>query len=184
MNGGQGPEIVMRGIKQKPSGWLSWLGAGDHKRIGIMYLGGALLFFCMGGVEALIMRTQLAKPENTVVSPHIYDGLVTMHGTTMVFLFAVPIISAFANYLIPLMIGARDMAFPRLNALSFWLFLAGGVVLYMSIFFEPPTAGWTMYAPLSDDAFLQNNGADAWILMVHLTGLSTMLGAINLIATI
>src|SRR5215212_6654128 len=174
----------MRGYRSRPTGWLSWLTTVDHKRIGIMYMVGALIFFCLGGVEALLMRAQLAKPENTVVSPHTYDGLVTMHGTTMVFLFAMPIIAAFGNYLIPLMVGARDMAFPRLNALSLWLFLAGGIVLYSSIFFEPPTAGWTMYAPLSDDAFLQNNGADAWILMVHLTGLSTMLGAINFIATI
>ncbi len=185
LNGGAGrPEIVMRGIKERPTGWLSWITTVDHKRIGIMYLVASLMFFCLGGVEALLMRTQLAKPENTVVSPHVYDGLVTMHGTTMVFLFAVPIIAAFANYLIPLMIGARDMAFPRLNALSFWLFLAGGMVLYSSLFFEPPSAGWTMYAPLSDDAFIANNGADAWILMIHLTGLSSMLGAVNLIATI
>ena len=184
VNGRGRPELVVRGVRPRTTGWLSWIGTVDHKRIGIMYMVASLVFFCMGGVEALIMRTQLAKANNTVVSPHIYDGLLTMHGTTMVFLFAMPIIAAFANYLIPLMIGARDMAFPRLNALSFWLFLAGGIVLYTSIFFEPPTAGWTMYAPLSDDAFLQNNGADAWILMVHLTGLSTMLGAINLIATI
>jgi cytochrome c oxidase subunit 1 len=181
---GARPEIVVRGLRDRPTGWLSWITTVDHKRIGIMYMVASLVFFCLGGVEALLMRTQLAKPENTVVSPHVYDGLVTMHGTTMVFLFAMPIIAAFANYLIPLMVGARDMAFPRLNALSFWLFLAGGIVLYTSIFFEPPTAGWTMYAPLSDDAFLANNGADAWILMVHLTGLSTMLGAINFIATI
>jgi cytochrome c oxidase subunit 1 len=182
-NGGS-PEIVTRGIHPRPTGWLSWLTTVDHKRIGIMYMAAAFMFFCLGGVEALIMRTQLAKPNNTVVTPHVYDGLVTMHGTTMVFLFAMPIIAGFANFLIPLMVGARDMAFPRLNALSFWLFLAGGIVLYSSIFFEPPTAGWTMYAPLSDDAFLANNGADAWILMVHLTGLSTMLGAINFVATI
>jgi cytochrome c oxidase subunit I len=184
LNRGGSPEIVARGYRSKPTGWLSWLTTVDHKRIGIMYLAGSLVFFCLGGVEAMLMRTQLAKPENTLVSPHTYDGLVTMHGTTMVFLFAMPIIAAFANYLIPLMVGARDMAFPRLNALSLWLFFAGGIVLYTSVFFEPPTAGWTMYAPLSDDAFLANNGADAWILMVHLTGISTMLGAINLIATI
>jgi cytochrome c oxidase subunit I len=178
------PEIVVRGFRPSPTGWLSWLTTVDHKRIGIMYMVASLIFFCMGGVEALLMRTQLAKPENTLVSPHTYDGLVTMHGTTMVFLFAMPIIAGFANYVIPLMVGARDMAFPRLNALSLWLFLCGGIVLYASVFFEPPSAGWTMYTPLSDDAFLANNGADAWILMIHLTGLSTMLGAINFIATI
>ena len=181
---GSSPEIVARGYKTRPTGWLSWVTTVDHKRIGIMYMVGALIFFCIGGVEALLMRAQLAEPNNTLVTPHTYDGLVTMHGTTMVFLFAMPIIAAFGNYVVPLMVGARDMAFPRLNALSLWLFFAGGIVLYTSIFFEPPTAGWTMYAPLSDDAFLANNGADAWILMVHLTGLSTMLGAINFIATI
>jgi cytochrome c oxidase subunit I len=178
------PEIVMRGFRPRPTGWLSWLTTVDHKRIGILYMATSLVFFCLGGVEALMIRTQLAKPENTVVTPHTYDGLVTMHGTTMIFLFAMPIIAGFANFVIPLMVGARDMAFPRLNALSFWLFLCGGIVLYSSIFFEPPSAGWTMYTPLSDDAFLANNGADAWILMIHLTGLSTMLGAINFIATI
>jgi cytochrome c oxidase subunit 1 len=178
------PEIALRGYRDRPGGWLSWITTVDHKRIGIMYLVGALIFFCLGGVEALLMRSQLAQPNNTLVTPHTYDGLVTMHGTTMIFLFAVPIIAAFANYLVPLMVGARDMAFPRLNALSLWLFIAGGIVLYSSIFFEPPQAGWTMYAPLSDDAFLPNNGADAWILMVHLTGLSSILGAINFIATI
>jgi cytochrome c oxidase subunit I len=181
---GARPEIATRGYREKPTGWLSWLTTTDHKRIGIMYLAGAFMFFCLGGVEALVMRTQLAQPESTVVSPHTYDGLVTMHGTTMVFLFAMPIIAGFANYMIPLMVGARDMAFPRLNALSWWLFIFGGIVLYTSIFFEPPSAGWTMYTPLSDDAFLQNNGVDAWILTIHLTGLSTMLGAINFIATI
>jgi cytochrome c oxidase subunit 1 len=130
------------------------------------------------------MRAQLSQPENTVVTPHTYDGLVTLHGTTMIFLFAIPIISAFANYVVPLMIGARDMAFPRLNALSLWLFIAGGIVLYTSVFFEPPAAGWTMYTPLSESSFLTNNGVDAWIIMIHLTGISTVLGAINLIATI
>jgi cytochrome c oxidase subunit I len=178
------PEIVLRGYKDRPTGWLSWLTTTDHKRIGLLYMVTAFVFFAMGGVEALIMRSQLAKPENTLVSPHVYDGLVTMHGTTMVFLFAIPLVAGFANYIMPLMLGARDMAFPRLNALSYWLFLAGGIVLYTSLFFEPPTAGWTMYAPLSDDAFLPNNGADAWILTIHLTGASTILGAINFIATI
>jgi cytochrome c oxidase subunit 1 len=177
------PEIVMRGLKDRPKGWLGWLTTTDHKRLGIMYMVGALIFFCVGGVEALLIRTQLAVPNNTVVTPHTYEGIVTMHGTTMIFLFAIPLIAAFGNYIIPLMVGARDMAFPRLNALSLWLFIAGGIVLYTSIFFEPPAAGWTMY-PLSSKAFISNNGADAWILMIHLTGASTILGAINFIATI
>src|SRR5687767_12844523 len=99
------PEIVMRGYREPQRGWLSWLTTVDHKKIGLMYLVGSLIFFCLGGVEALLMRSQLAGPENTLIDPHTYDGLVTMHGTTMVFLFAMPIIAAFGNYLIPLMVG-------------------------------------------------------------------------------
>jgi cytochrome c oxidase subunit I len=178
------PEIVTRGVRDRPRGWLAWLTTTDHKRIGILYMASAFVFFCLGGVEALLMRTQLAHAENTIVAPRTYDGLVTMHGTTMIFLFAVPVIAGFANYVIPLMIGARDMAFPRLNALSYWLYLFGGIVLYTSLFFQPPAAGWTMYTPLSEAIYTTNNGPDAWIFMVHLTGLSSLLGAINFIATI
>ena len=130
------------------------------------------------------MRLQLAQPDNTLVSPETYNGLVTMHGTTMVFLFLVPVLAGFGNYLVPLMIGARDMAFPKLNALSFWLLLFGGIAFYTSVFFEPPQAGWTMYPPLSDDAFSAGGGVDAWIFLIHLTGISSILGAINFIATI
>ena len=178
------PEISMRGLKAEPRGWLSWLTTTDHKRIGIMYLVATFIFFILGGVEALIMRLQLAQSSNTLVDAQTYNGLVSMHGTTMIFLFIVPVLAGFGNYMVPLMIGARDMAFPRLNALSFWLLLFGGIAFYTSLFFEPPTAGWTSYAPLSDDAFLPDGGIDAWIFLIHLTGLSSLLGAINFIATI
>ena len=178
------PEIVMRGVQPQQRGWLAWLTTTDHKKIGILYIFATFLFFILGGVEALIMRLQLAQPDGTLVSPETYNGLVTIHGTTMVFLFVVPILAGFANYMVPLMIGARDMAFPRLNALSFWLLLFGGVAFYASIFFEPPQAGWTMYPPLSDDSFSPGGGVDAWIFMIHLTGLSSILGAINFVATI
>jgi cytochrome c oxidase subunit I len=178
------PELVMRGLQAPPRGWLAWLTTTDHKRIGILYLFATFLFFILGGVEALIMRLQLAQPSNTLVDPETYNGLVTIHGTTMVFLFVVPVLAGFGNYLLPLMIGARDMAFPRLNALSFWLLLLGGLAFYASIFFEPPQAGWTMYPPLSDDAFSPGGGVDAWIFLIHLTGLSSIVGAINFIATI
>jgi cytochrome c oxidase subunit 1 len=178
------PEIVLRDLKAEPRGWLSWLTTTDHKKIGILYLFATFLFFVLGGVEALIMRLQLAQPNNTLVNPETYNGLVTVHGTTMIFLFIVPVLAGFGNYLVPLMVGARDMAFPRLNALSFWLLLFGGVVFYCSLFFTPPEAGWTMYPPLSDDSFSANGGVDAWIVMIHLTGLSSMLGAINFVATI
>src|SRR5947208_15873709 len=102
----------------------------------------AFVFFLVGGVEALLMRIQLGTPENTFLDPQTYNALVTMHGTTMIFLFVVPMMAGFANYFVPLMIGARDMAFPRLNALSYWLFVAGGIVFYASLIWAPPEAGW------------------------------------------
>ena len=178
------PELVMHGLKAPPRGWLTWLTTTDHKKIGILYLFATFLFFILGGVEALIMRLQLAQPSGTLVDPETYNGLVTIHGTTMVFLFLVPVLAGFGNYFVPLMIGARDMAFPRLNALSFWLLLFGGLAFYASIFFEPPQAGWTMYPPLSDDAFSPGGGVDAWIFLIHLTGVSSIIGAINFVATI
>jgi cytochrome c oxidase subunit I len=178
------PEVVMHGLKDRPRGWLEWLTTTDHKKIGAMYLYATFLFFILGGTEALIMRLQLARPDSTLMQGETYNGLVSLHGTTMIFLFVVPVLAGFGNYMLPLMIGARDMAFPRLNALSFWLLLFGGIVFYVSLFFSPPTAGWTSYAPLSDDAFLPDGGIDAWILLIHLTGLSSLIGAINFIATI
>jgi len=178
------PEVVMHGIKEQPGGWLEWLTTTDHKKIGIMYLFATFIFFIIGGVEALLIRLQLAVPDGTLVTPETYNGLVAMHGTTMIFLFIVPVFAGFANYFVPLMIGARDMAFPRLNALSFWLLVFGGVAFYASVFFEPPQAGWTSYAPLSDDAYLPSGGVDAWIFLIHLTGLSSIIGAINFVATI
>src|SRR4051794_28848350 len=124
------PEVQMHGIHDDPRGWLGWLTTTDHKKIGILYLVSTFIFFILGGVEALMMRLQLAQPDSTVLDPQHYNQLVTMHGTTMVFLFIVPVLAGFGNYLIPLMIGARDMAFPRLNALSFWLLLFGGIAFY------------------------------------------------------
>ena len=178
------PEVVVHGIAPEPKGWLAWLTTTDHKRIGIMYFVATFVFFILGGVEALIMRLQLAQPDSTLVSPETYNGLVSMHGTTMIFLFIVPVLAAFGNYLVPLMIGARDMAFPRLNALSLWLLVFGGIAFYASLFFEPPQAGWTSYTPLSDDAYMPGGGIDAWIFLIHLTGLSSLVGAINFVATI
>jgi cytochrome c oxidase subunit I len=178
------PEVILRGIKERPTGWVSWLTTTDHKRIGILYLVTTFVFFLLGGVEALLMRLQLSGADATLLEPKTYNSLLTLHGSTMVFLFIVPVLAGFANYLVPLMIGARDMAFPRLNALSYWLFLFGGMAFYMSIFFTPPSGGWTSYAPLSDDAFLPDGGIDAWIFMIHLTGLSSLVGAINFVATI
>src|SRR3954471_12268071 len=178
------PQIVAREVRPAERGWTSWITTTDHKRIGIMYLVTTFAFFLIGGVEALMMRLQLGAPDNTLLQPQTYNQLFTMHGTTMIFLFVVPVWAGFANYFIPLMIGARDMAFPRLNALSYWLLLAGGIVFYATLFFNPPEAGWTAYTPLSSSAYLPNSGTDAWIFLIHLTGLSSIIGAINFYATI
>jgi cytochrome c oxidase subunit 1 len=178
------PILTAHQVEPAQRGWTSWLTTTDHKRIGIMYIVTTFVFFCLGGVEALMMRLQLGQPNNTIVTPQVYNQLFTMHGTTMVFLFVVPMMAGLANYFLPLMIGARDMAFPRLNALSYWLLLAGGIVFYSSLLFNPPEAGWVSFLPLANSTFSPAGGEDAWIYLIHLTGLSSILGAINFYATI
>jgi cytochrome c oxidase subunit I len=178
------PQIVAHAVPRPRKTWLDWVTTVDHKKIGILYMVTAFVFFLVGGIEALLIRIQLGAPDNTFLTPEKYNQLFTMHGTTMIFLFVVPMMAGFGNYFVPLMIGARDMAFPRLNALSYWLFLFGAIVLYVSLFFNPPEAGWTSYTPLSSSAYLPNSGVDAWIFMVHLTGLSSLLGAINFYVTV
>jgi cytochrome c oxidase subunit I len=164
----------------------SWLTTTDHKRIGILYIATSLVFFGAGGILALLMRAQLATPNEHVVTRNSYDELFTIHGTTMIFLVVVPILAGFGNYLVPLMIGARDMAFPRLNALSYWLFLFGGVVLYMSFLAKggAASASWTMYPPLSEKEFSPGHGVDLWILSLHLLTIASLIGAINFVVTI
>ncbi len=178
------PQITVDRIKPQERGWASWFTTTDHKRIGILYMVTTFVFFCLGGVEALMMRLQLGSPDNTLVTPIVYNQLFTMHGTTMVFLFVVPMMAGLGNYFVPLMIGARDMAFPRLNALSYWLLLGGGIVFYASIFWNPPEAGWVSFVPLANSTYSPSGGEDAWIYLIHLTGLSSLLGAINLFVTI
>src|SRR5207247_1104048 len=145
----------------------SWVTTVDHKRIGILYIGTSLAFFVLGGLLALLIRAQLATPDETLVTRDDYNQLFTMHGTTMIFLVVVPILAGFGNFLVPLMIGAHDMAFPRLNAMSYWFFLFGGIVLYSSWFAAggPAEAGWTSYVPLSVQT--PGNGQDLWILSLH-----------------
>ncbi len=178
------PEIIVGGLPERRSGWIDWVTTTDHKKIGILYLFTTAFFFLVGGVEALLMRIQLGSPDNTFLDPTTYNQLFTLHGTTMIFMVVVPIAAGFGNYLVPLMIGARDMAFPRLNMLSWWLLVAGGVVLYGSIFWDVAAAGWTSYAPLSSTDFLPGSGIDAWIVSLHLIGISSVLGAINFVTTI
>jgi cytochrome c oxidase subunit I len=164
----------------------SWLTTTDHKRIGILYISTTLVFFVAGGILALLMRAQLATPNEHFIRGDGYDELFTMHGTTMIFLVVVPILAGFANYLVPLMIGARDVAFPRLNALSYWLFLLGGLVLYSSWFASGGAAkcGWTCYAPLSEKMYSPGTGVDLWILSLHILTISSLAGAINFLVTI
>jgi len=164
--------------------WVDWVLTTDHKKIGIMYMVLTFVFFCMGGVEALMMRLQLSVPNNTLLTSEHYNQLLTLHGTTMIFLFVVPVMAGFGNYFLPLMIGARDMAFPRLNALSFWLLLFGGIVFYATLFWHPPSAGWWSYPPLSESLYSPSGGQDAWIFLIHITGISSLVGAINFYVTI
>jgi cytochrome c oxidase subunit 1 len=166
------------------TGILDWITTTDHKKIGILYVGTTFFFFLAGGLLALAIRTQLATPDGNILTAQQYNEAFTMHGTTMVFLFVVPVWFGFANYIIPLQIGARDMAFPRLNALSYWLLIAGAVVLYSSFVVGPPSAGWTSYVPLSTKQFSPGNGQDLWILGLTILGFSSIFGALNMIVTI
>ena len=145
-----------------------WLTTTNHKRIGMLYIGTALVYFLVAVAFAMLMRTQLIKPNNHFLTPEQYNQIFTMHGTTMIFLFGMPILIGFANYLVPLMIGARDMIFPRLNALSYWLFFFGGLLLYSSFLFGgAPDAGWFSYAPLTEKAFSPHDGVTFWIVLTR-----------------
>src|SRR5439155_12370071 len=145
------PIARLERIWEEPPGLVGWLTTTDHKRIGLLYFFTTLAFFGAGGIEALLMRTQLSGPNGTVLSPAAYNQAMTMHGVTMIFLFVIPMTTgAFGNYLLPLMIGARDMACPRLNALSFWLFLGSGLFIYCGLFMgQAPNAGWFDYVQLA-----------------------------------
>jgi cytochrome c oxidase subunit 1 len=167
------------------AGVWSWITTVDHKRIGILYGVSAFAFFLIGGLEALLIRLQLAWPGNTAVSAEQFNALFTMHGTTMVFLAVMPFSAAFFNYMVPLMIGARDVAFPRLNALSFWLFLAGALLLNASFLFgTPPDAGWFGYANLTLRQFSPSASIDFWVLSLQVLGASSLIAAVNFIVTI
>jgi cytochrome c oxidase subunit 1 len=164
----------------------------DHKKLGLMYIAAALFFFAVAGSMATIMRLQLVVPNNDLVSPQVFNRFFTMHGTAMVFLVGMPILAGLGNYLVPLMIGARDMAFPRLNAFGFWMFFFGGLMLYFSYLAAPglagigsaPDVGWFAYAPLTARAFSAGQSTDYWILSILLGGIGSIVTAINLIATI
>ena len=172
---------------RRPAGakWAGWLRTVDHKEIGVLYMGMALLFFVFGGLTALAIRLQLAVPENHLVDPAIYDQIFTIHGVTMIFLVAIPVLVGFMNYMVPLMIGARDVAFPRLNALSFWLSFLGGLLVYFSfVAGGGPDAGWFAYPPLSGHTYSTGQGLDYYILGLAVNGAGTIVGAVNIAVTI
>src|ERR1700732_369400 len=164
----------------------------DHKKLGILYILYALVFLVIGGIEAMIMRIQLVVPHNHFVSPEVFNRMFTMHGTTMIFFVVMPLMFGFGNYLIPLMIGARDMAFPRLNALSFWLTAFGGLLLYFSFIGgnglygagNAPDVGWFAYAPLTSRAFSVGHSTDYWTLALLVSGFGSIGTSINIVATI
>src|SRR5437870_9330794 len=156
----------MAGVIRRPStleGFWGWVTTVDHKRIGVLYGATAFMFFLIGGMEALMMRLQLAVPENKLVDPETFNQLLTMHGTTMIFLVVMPLSAAFFNFVVPLQIGARDVAFPRLNALSYWIFLSGAILLNMSFLTGMvPDIGWFGYAPNTLKAFSPDVSTDFW----------------------
>ncbi len=167
------------------TGLWSWLTTVDHKRIGILYGATAFFFFLLGGIEALIIRIQLARPDNTFISPETYNQLFTMHGTTMIFLAIMPLSSMLFNYLIPLMIGARDVAFPRLNAFSYWVFLLGGLFLNASFLFgAAPDTGWYGYANLTSRQFSAGPNVDFWNMGLQILGVASLAAAVNFFVTI
>lgn len=181
--------------EKHPRLWLEvmhdWIVTTDHKKIGLMYIAASLMFLLVGGVEILLIRIQLAKPESTFLSPEQFNQLFTLHGTTMIFFVAMPILFGFGNYLVPLMIGARDMAFPRLNAFSFWIFLFGALLLYYSLLGGKglyggggiPDQGWFAYAPLTSVAFSKSHAADYWALGIFVSGIGTIGTALNIVTT-
>src|SRR5215813_12529900 len=188
--------IAIQNIQGETRPWVEtlheWLTTVDHKRLGILYIVYALLFLVVAGVEAVVIRIQLMYPHNNFVSPQVFNRMFTMHGTTMIFFVAIPILFGFANCLVPLMIGARDMAFPRLNAFSFWLTALGGFLLYFSFLGgnglygagNAPDISWWAYAPLTAKAFSPGHSSDYWTIAVLVSGFGSIGLGVNLIATI
>jgi cytochrome c oxidase subunit 1 len=189
-------DLVLEDVRVERRPWTAilhdWVTTVDHKRIGLLYILYALLFIVIAGCEALVIRVQLMFPHSHFVSPQVFNRMFTMHGTTMIFFVAIPVLFGFANYLVPLMIGARDMAFPRLNAFSFWLTVFGGLILYFSFLGgsglygagNAPDVGWWAYAPLALKAFSPGHSSDYWTIALLVSGFGSVGTAVNIIATV
>ncbi len=170
---------------EEDTGFWSWITTVDHKRIAIMYFVAATAFFFIAGLKALVIRAQLMFPEQTLITPELYNQFFTMHGTTMIFLVAMPMAVAFFNYLVPLQIGARDVAFPRLNALAFWIFLFGGIYLNSSFLVgAAPHASWVGYATLTSPEFSPGQNTNFWLIGLSILGIASIMGGVNFITTI
>jgi len=168
-----------------PAGLLGRLSSVDHKTVGWRYMITAFVFLFLGGFNAVAMRAQLARPENKLIGPDLYNQLFTMHGTTMMFLFAVPVMQAFAVYLVPLMVGARNIAFPRLVAFSYWIYLAGGLFIWIAFLLNTgPDVGWFAYVPLSGPEYAPGKRADVWAQMITFTEVSSLAVAVATIVTV
>jgi cytochrome c oxidase subunit 1 len=167
------------------SGLWAWMKSTNHKSIAKRYIVTAIIFFMLGGIEAAMMRAQLSRPENRFIGPDLYNQIFTMHGSTMMFLFAVPVMEAVGLYLVPLMIGTRNVAFPRLNALGYWMYLFGGVLLYVAFFYNTgPDAGWFAYVPLAGPAYAPGKRIDIWAQMITFTEVAALIGAVEIVTTI
>src|SRR5258706_4530045 len=183
------PAITTSPFVDRLHGWTTTV---DHKRLGMLYIGYALIFLSIGGIEAAAMRIQLIRPHYNFISPQVFNRLFTMHGTTMICFVVMPLVFGFANYLVPLMIGARDMAFPRLNAFSFWMTAFGGLLLYYSFVGgdglygagNAPDVGWFAYAPLTSQTFSQGHSTDFWTLSLLVSGFGSIGAAVNIITTV
>ncbi|HJP84789.1 MAG TPA: cytochrome c oxidase subunit I [Gemmatimonadaceae bacterium] len=170
---------------KEKSGLWGWLTSTNHKSIAKRYMVTALIFFALGGLEAGMMRMQLSRPENRFVGPDLYNQIFTMHGSTMMFLFAVPVMEAVGLYLVPLMIGTRNVAFPRLNALGYWMYLGGGLLLYAAFFLNTgPDAGWFAYVPLAGPQFSPGKRMDVWAQMITFTEIAALIGAVEIVTTV
>jgi cytochrome c oxidase subunit I len=178
------PEIVAEGLPRRRPAWIETATSADHKTVGLMYVATALSFLVLAVVELLLMRVQLIVPESTLIDPFIFDRLLSAYGATAVVLFGIPFALGLIGYIVPLQIGARGVALPRLGALSFWLYLAGGITIYASFLYNPPDAGVNPLPPLSDDVFSATSSVDVWIVGVGLAVLGFVLMAINLVATL
>ncbi|HYD37714.1 MAG TPA: cbb3-type cytochrome c oxidase subunit I, partial [Allosphingosinicella sp.] len=187
-----GPELTGEALharlektwRREPGLW-GWLSTVDHKEIGVRYIVTAFVFQALGGLLALVIRAQLATPESGLIDPDRYNQIFTMHGTTMMFLFAVPVMEAMAVFLIPLMLGTRNIAFPRLNAFSYWVYLAGGILLWVAFVLDVgPDAGWFSYVPLAGPEFSPGKRIDVWAQMVTFTEIAALAVAVEIVATI